>query len=226
MPRRFWSEADKARLGELYPGAATAEVAKALGRPLAGTYGMAKKLGLGKTAEYLAAHCRLQKGSNIGHATAFKKGHAPANKGVRRPGWAPGRIRETQFKPGERTGVAAQNWKPIGTILPDGEGFYRIKVREAVFGKEPTGFGNTGAWPLLNRIVWEAHHGRPIPPKHIVKFKDGDRSNCDPDNLELISMADNCRRNSLWSVMPRELAEVIQLNGALKRKIRRLNGKE
>jgi hypothetical protein len=58
----------------------------------------------------------------------------------------------------------------------------------------------------------------------MVAFKDGDRSNCAIENLELRSMADNARRNNMWGRLPRELAEVIQLNGALKRKVRRLNG--
>jgi len=134
-------------------------------------------------------------------------------------------MKETQFKPGQRSGKAAANWQPIGTILADHEGYLRIKVREAMHG-EATGFGNSKVWPLLGRHVWEQHNG-PIPPKHLIKFKDGDRSNCSIDNLDMVSMADNCRANSIWAVLPRELAEAIQLNGALKRKIRRrANGKE
>jgi hypothetical protein len=148
----------------------------------------------------------------------------PANKGLRRPGWHAGRMQETQFKKGDRSGIAAKNWRPIGTILPDAEGYLRIKVREAVHGKEPTGFGNTKVWPLYGRYVWEQHKG-PIPPKHLVLFKDGDRSRCVIENLELLSMADNARRNSMWNRLPPELARVIQLNGALKRQIRRLSGR-
>jgi hypothetical protein len=155
----------------------------------------------------------------------FPKGHVPANKGVRRPGWFAGRMRETQFRKGQRSGIAAKNWKPIGTILPDGEGYLRIKVREAVCGKEATGFGNSKVWPMYNRYVWEQHHG-PIPPQHLVVFKDRDRANCSIENLELISMAENARRNSMWTNLPRALALTIQLNGALKRRLRRLNGKE
>jgi hypothetical protein len=95
----------------------------------------------------------------------------------------------------------------------------RIKVREAVYGQEPTGYGNTRVWPLLNRHVWEQNNG-PIPPKHVVVFKDGDRSNCAIENLDLISMAELAHRNRMWNRLPRELAEAIQLQGVLKRKIR------
>ena len=35
-------------------------------------------------------------------------------------------------------------------------------------------------------------------------------------------MAQNARRNSMWATLPRELAETIQLAGALKNKLRRL----
>jgi hypothetical protein len=181
-------------------------------------------MGLSKSQEFLAEHCRLRKGSNIGAEFRFGKGHAPANKGLRRPGWSPGRMKETQFKKGERSGVAAKNWVPIGSIKADPEGFLRIKIREAEHGQEATGFGNTKVWPLYSRYVWEQHHG-PIPPGHIVKFKDKDRSNCAIENLEVISTADNMRLNSMWAVMPRDLAEVIQLNGALKRKLRFKEGK-
>jgi hypothetical protein len=224
---RQWSESEKARVAELYPTRPTKEIAALLGRSVTTIYQTAHKLGLRKSAEFFALPESgiLRKGQTRPESVAhqFKKGQIPANKGLRRPGWAPGRMRETQFKKGARTGAAARNWKPIGTILADHEGFLHVKVREYVYGQEHSGTGNLSVWPLLNRHVWEQHHG-PIPPKHIVSFKDRDRSNCAIENLELISMADNARRNQMWAHMPRELAEVIQLNGALKRKLRKLEG--
>lgn len=229
MTRRFWSEQEISQLKALYPNRPTKEVVCALNRTLKGVYGMAMKLGLGKTQEFLDSDesGRLRKGQTRPgcERTQFKKGMTPANKGLRRPGWHAGRMKETQFKKGTRSGIAARNWKPIGTIAVDREGYLRIKVRDAVHGVEATGFGNTKVWPLLGRYVWEQHNG-PIPPKHVVIFKDGDRGNCSIENLELISTAENARRNSMWNNLPRELAEVIQLQGALKRKIRRLNGTE
>jgi hypothetical protein len=216
------------RLTALYAAHSTKEVAQELDRSVSAIYGMAASLGLQKSLEWLASEAsgRLLKGQTRRgtERTQFQKGHVPANKGLRRPGWHAGRMQETQFKKGDRSGIAAKNWRPIGTILPDAEGYLRIKVREAVHGKEPTGFGNTKVWPLYGRYVWEQHKG-PIPPKHLVLFKDGDRSRCVIENLELLSMADNARRNSMWNRLPPELARVIQLNGALKRQIRRLSGR-
>lgn len=134
-------------------------------------------------------------------------------------------MKETQFKKGQRSGKAAQNWRPIGSILPHADGYLRIKVREAVHGEEAYGFGNTKVWPLLQRKMWEDHNG-PIPPKHVVVFKDKNRQNCAIENLELISRAELARRNRMWNILPRELAEAIQLNGVLKRKLRRIDGEK
>src|SRR5579872_272644 len=225
MPRRFWTEADWKLLAEIYPSRPNPEVAARLGRTVAAIYNAAQKSGLEKDR---GAYCWLRKGQHPAPGTEvgrFPKGHVPANKGLRRPGWHAGRMKETQFKPGVRQGIAARNWVPIGTIMPDADSYLRIKVREARPG-EPCGYGNTDAWPQLHRCIWEHHHG-PIPAGHIVVFKSRDRSDCSIENLELITMAENARRNRMWGRLPRELAEVIQLNGVLKRKLRRLtNGKE
>ncbi len=228
MNRQPWTPEEEAYLREHYPDGLTSAIAAHLERSIYKIYTKARKLGLSKSDEYIRNprnRCRLRRGHGVGKSTQFRKGHAPANKGLRRPGWGPGRMKDTQFKRGERRGVAAKNWRPIGTILSDAEGYVRIKVREAEHGKEPTGFGNTKVWPLYQRYVWEQHNG-PIPPKHLVMFKDGNRRNCAIENLECISMAENARRNRMWNNYPRELAEAIQLNGALKRKLRRLDGKE
>jgi hypothetical protein len=207
-----------------YPHKPSAAIAEQLGCSVSRVYAKANEMGLKKSEAFLRSpeSGLLQKGQTrpASVATQFKRGQVPANKGLRRPGWAPGRMRETQFQRGSRTGAAAQNWKPIGTISEDPEGYLRIKVRDHVHGQEPSGFGNVKVWPLLHRHIWEQEHG-PIPPKHMVSFKDGNRANCVLDNLELVSMADHCRRNSMWTRLPRELAEVIQLNGALKRKLRK-----
>ena len=226
MKRRPWTREDLSRLRELYPVRPTREVAAILRRTVPSTYNAAHNLGLSKTGEFLASaeFGRLRKGeSRPGSvATQFRRGNVPANKGLRLPGWAPGRMSQTQFKHGQRTGIAARNWKPIGTILPDSDGYLRIKVREAVHGAEATGYGNQRVWPFLSRHTWEQHHG-PIPPGHVVVFKDGKRANCSIENLECISRGELACRNKMWGRFPQALAEAIQLNGVLKRKIGRLN---
>jgi hypothetical protein len=223
--RRFWTPGELEALRSLYADTPTKEIARQLGRTLTTVYGTAQKLGLAKSEAYLAspAACRLRREASAASiATRFKPGIVPHNKGLRRPGYSEGRgrMQQTQFKKGSRTGAAADNWCPIGTIRADPEGYQRIKIREYEHGKEASGFGNTKIWPLLGRHVWEQHHG-PIPKGHAVVFKDGRRDNCDIANLECISRRDLMLRNSSqrWG---KEVFEVIQLRGALNRKLRSL----
>lgn len=223
-PRRFWTEAELAYIREHYACTATKTIAEALGRTVLSIYQGADKLGLSKDPIWLKANVGLQKGSGVGAAFRYPKGHVPANKGLRRPGDSPGRMRETQFKKGSRTGKAAINYRPVGTVLPDHEGFVRVKLRDA-HGEKPFGFANKSVWQLVHHKVWIEHNG-PIPPKHIVTFKDRNRNNCAIENLELITMAENARRNRMWTIYPREFAEAIHLNGQLKRRIRNRDAKE
>lgn len=233
MSGRPWASEDLRQLRALYPDRPTRHVAEELRRPIASVYNMAAKQGLHKSAAFRMSPESgiLRKGETRPEAVAtqFKKGQVPANKGMRRPGWAPGRMAETQFRKGQLSGRAAKNWKPIGTILPDSDGYLRIKVRDAMHGKEPTGFGNSQVWPFLSRYIWAQHNG-PIPPKHTIVYKDRNRKNCAIENLECVHRSELARRNGMWNLYPRELAVAIQLNGALKRKLRRLeeqgNGKK
>jgi hypothetical protein len=179
----------------LYADTDTTELAELLGRSIRAVAQVAHKYGVYKSAEYMATH----------DCGRIKPGNVPHNKG-------------------QRSGVAENNWCPIGTIRPDAEGYLRIKVREWRPGDHAFGFGNTRIWPRLNRHNWEKHYG-PIPAGHAVVFKDGNRSNCEPENLELVSRAALMRRNTVHNLPP-ELKKVIHLSGVLHRKIRTLREKQ
>jgi hypothetical protein len=221
-PRRYWSASDIRSLTRLYPERPTAEVATRLKRGRAAIYGMAKKLGLQKSEKFNSSDLsgRIRKGhAERGERTRFVKGQTPANKGLRRPGYSVGRgrMRETQFSKGDRP----RNWQPVGSIRTNSDGYLEVKVREGIWNPR-----QGQAWKLLHRELWKREKG-PIPPTHIVVFKDHNSKNCTIDNLELISKADNARRNAMWNRYPPELSSAIMLNGALKRKIRsKANGKE
>jgi hypothetical protein len=202
-----------------YANEPTSAIAADLMRPLHSVYQCAGRHGIKKSPTFLAS-IRFQPGSEIGKPFRFPKGHVPTNKGARRPGWYSGRMRETQFKRGHKP----HTWRPVGTILADSMGYLRIKVRERKPGEECSGW-HRDIWPLLHHKVWIELHG-PIPPKHVVVFKDRDRGNVAIENLELITMAELARRNAMWNSLPRELALAIQLNGVLKRKLRRNYGKK
>jgi hypothetical protein len=222
--RRPWTPVEDAQLRKRYPHEQTATLARDLGRSTLSVYQRAQGCGLHKSAAYLASPAACRTNGRQGMGTRFEKGHVPANKGLRRPGWGPGRMKATQFKKGERRGAAARNWRPVGTILTDTEGYQRIKVRDAREG-EAYGFGNVRVWPLLQRHVWAEAHG-PIPSGYTVCFKDGDKTNCALANLELVSRRDLMTRNSVHNY-PKPLAATIQLLGALRRQIRkRTHGQE
>ncbi len=213
--KRLWSVVDDAQLRRLYPDTPTAALAKRLRRSTAATYARADKLGLHKSAAYLASPsaCRLRRGDNVGAPFRFTKGHAPANKGTRRPGWAPGRMKETQFRKGALAGAAQAKWVPIGTEVVDDEGYLKRKVTDR--RDVPSRFN----WTFVHRLVWEQAHGA-VPPGFALVFRNGDRADIRLDNLELITRRDLMRRNSVHN-LPKPLKQAVQLLGALNRQIRK-----
>lgn len=207
--KRVWEPSDDALLIACYADEPNDVLARVLRRTIHAVYARADKLHLHKSAAYLASPhaCRLRRGDNVGAAFRYPKGHVPANKGQRRPGWGPGRMKDTQFKKGEAT-----NWMPVGsTRLVDGYVYRKISdVRNVPW---------TVNWKPENVLVWEAAHG-PVPSGHALAFKNGDRTDVRLDNLELISRRELMRRNSVHN-LPKPLAETVQLLGALNRQIRR-----
>ena len=205
MNGRPWSSSEIETLRRDYPDVDTADLCLRLNRSVSSIYGQAHLLGLRKSNSYLRVHCRIQHGQRIGRAGEFPKGHIPANKGLRRPGWSPGRMRETQFKKGQRP----HTWKPIGSErLCDG--YLQRKVTD-------TGYPPRD-WQPVHVLLWIEHYG-PIPRGYAVKFIDGDRRNVVIENLCLVSRADLARLNVMWNRYPRELAEAIQLRGVLRRRL-------
>ncbi len=214
----LWEPAEDAQLAARYPHERTTAIARDLGRTTAATYNRARKLGLAKSAEYLAspAACRLRREDNVGAACRFQAGHVPANKGLRRPGWAPGRMASTQFKKGERRGVAVRLYQPIGTERFSKDGYLERKVNDDL----PL----QARWRAVHLVLWEAAHG-PVPKGHAVTFLNGDRRDVRLDNLGLISRRELMARNSLHN-LPKPLVETLHMLGALNRRIRRMAREE
>lgn len=213
LKRRPWSREDDLLLRGFYPNMPTIEVSRRLNRTVAAVYGRADKLGLNKSPAYLAspAACRLRRGDHVGARFRFQKGHVPANKGLRRPGWAPGRMRETQFKKGVRQGVAVRLYKPIGTERISKDGYLERKVND--------GLPLQARWRAVHLLIWEATHG-PLPKGHAIAFKNGDKRDVRIDNLECITRRALMARNTVHT-LPKPLAQTIQLLGVLRRKVNR-----
>lgn len=199
--RRFWTTAETTRLTAMYPDTPMSELVALLGRPKAAIYGKAKELGLKRSAEFLASEHsgRLGLTNNPGVATRFQKGHGAWNKG--KPFYAGGRSVETQFNSGQMP----HNHVPVGTEVMATDGYLKIKVAEP------------NAWEWTHRRNWEAVHG-PIPQGSLLVFKNGDHTNCQVENLELITRGELMRRNTIHRYPP-ELKTTIRQLGKLKRAI-------
>jgi hypothetical protein len=207
-------------LRDQYPETLTHTLAAKLGVSVLASHQRAQRFGIRKSAAYLERqHQEGRRRLRIyGVAYRYPKGNAPPNKGIRRPGWAPGRMASTQFKKGQ----APLNTMPMWSFRWC-DGYLMLKTG-ADTPKPTTG------WEYVHKLIWEQAHG-PLPDWKIARlwWKDGDHANCALSNLELVAAAEHMRRTTVHN-LPAPLPQVIQLAGALKRKIRnreeKLNGKE
>lgn len=218
MNGRAWTMREIAIIRRDYPHKKTELIAKELKRPLCGVYRTASGLGIKKSAKFLASSesGRLKKLTQAGAAYRFAKGHVPANAGLHRPGWSAGRMRETQFKKGQRSGIAAAHWMPIGSHRINADGYLDRKIRDDGLPQR--------RWVGVHRLIWIAANG-PIPPRHVVVFKPGlrttDVEKITLDILELVTREELMRRNSYHTNYPKEIGQLIQLRGAVQRQINR-----
>ena len=203
--RRRWTQPEEQLLTQLYPGTPMPALIKVLQRTATQIHSKASQLGLRRSPEYLASEhaCRLRRGDNVGAEHRFKPGHQSWNKG--KQGWkAGGRSAETRFKPGNRP----HTWVPIGTE----------QIRDGYLWRKVTDGHGRHDWRLVHVMLWEQHNG-PVPKGLILVFRDRNKQNIQLDNLELITRAENCRRNSIHRYPP-ELQEVMRLQKKLERAIR------
>lgn len=222
-----WSKEKIRELMRRYPDELTTDLARDLGCSDRAAFAKAYALGLRKSD---VGRARMAERSRL-HALTdprviagrIKPGAAPPNKGLRRPGWHAGRMRETQFKPG-RPAPEARNYQPIGTEKIDPK-------RNAVVRKvtdDPSVFP-AQRWQPVAKIVWEATHGA-VPTGHIVRFRDGMKTLVSAeitlDRLELVTLAENMRRNSYHNRYPKEIGLAIQLRGQLVRQINKRTRRE
>lgn len=217
--RRPWLDYEIEAVEQLFPHVPTHELVTVLNRPEHQIISCASRLGIKKSASYLASPAarRLRRGDELGKAYRFTKGQTPPNKGLRRPGWAVGRMAETQFKVGAMSGAAQHNYKPIGS--------YRIVYGnlEVKVTDDPALYP-AARWKPVARLAWETAHG-PVPPNHFVIFRKGQHTTA-PDEitverLECVTRAENLRRNSYHHRYPKDVGLLIQMRGQLTRLINR-----
>jgi hypothetical protein len=213
-PRRTWTDAEVQAMLRDYPHRPTWQLAQELGRPERHLYNKAKNMGLRKTPEYLSSELggRLRSDSQVGAPWRFKPGHKTWNKGKPGSSGTHPNTAKNHFGPGNRP----HTWVPVGSTRITHDGYLQRKVSD-------TGYPPRD-WVSVQRLVWEAAHG-PIPPGHRIAFKGGkpitDEALIVPEALECITPAEAMRRNSRHN-LPKPLSDLIQLRGALNRRINRL----
>ena len=174
-----WNAQRDEWLRSLYPDTNNRTIAKVMGCSYSAIKNRAQTLGLKKSPEYLE---REKPG-------CFRPGQTSWNKGLSyQPG---GRCSENQFRPGHKP----QTTVPVGTEAVDKDGYLKRKVRDDA----PPGMSRKN-WKFVHVLKWEEYHGRPVPPKHIVRLRDGDKRNFSPKNLVLVSMAENAILNKFFAM--------------------------
>ena len=199
-------------LKELYPNTLSAHLAEKYNCSISAIYYRADKLGLKKSKEFVAETSRIHSSrpDHGGRRYQFKKGQTPPNKGRKMHEYmsreAIERTKATRFKKGN----IPPNHKPIGHERVTVDGYVEVKVRD--------GCGNRN-FELKHRLVWEKHNG-PIPEGHNIQFKDGNRQNCNIENLYMISRSEQISENTIHRY-PNELKRAIRLTNKLQKQINR-----
>jgi hypothetical protein len=198
--RTKWTPEQVEQMRSKYPDCATADLANELGLPKDAVYNKAYSMGLKKSAAFFASEASGRTMGDRGVHMRFKKGQAAWNKGMK--GLQIGG-EATRFK----KGAVPVNALPVGTIRTTHDGYLEIKTAPGM-----------RKWAPLSHWNWEKEHGQRPPKGMSLTFKDGDRQNCDPSNLELISRTDLMKRNTIHN-LPSDLKELVQLKGRLNRQI-------
>lgn len=207
MKRRPWDAGEDELLREFFPLVPAQAIADALCRTAGSIYQRAQTLGLKKPAGWAAAYNRAFCPDN-GARTRFVPGQRPWNSGMK--GLDIGG-HATRFQPGTLNGTAAERLQPLGAERVTKDGIRQRKVR--MDGPPQR------RWRAVHAIEWEAING-PIPPGHVVVFRDGDRENTAVANLELITRSALMARNTIHNYPP-EIVAAVQMRGALNRRINR-----
>ncbi|QLB23358.1 HNH endonuclease signature motif containing protein [Phocoenobacter skyensis] len=145
---------------------------------------------------HLSALCKRRNWKN-GLSGQFVKGAVSWNKG-KKGLTGPNR---TSFKKGE----IPPKTLPVGSTRLSVQGYYEIKISEP------------NKWALMHREIWTNHYGE-IANNEVIVFKDGDKSNCDIENLMKINRGALCIANRYFSKYPNKLKETVYLMAQLKYK--------
>jgi hypothetical protein len=208
-----WTEHERKLLKELFPKIRTKTIAEMLNRTYASVSTQANLLGLHKSEAFLKTinSGRIWKGSNKGIDMRFKKGHVPVNKGKKWDQYMSEEAKQGSRKTTFKEGHTPHNTKKDNQITwrnDEGRAYQYIRISKA-------------KWLPLHVFNWEKVNGK-VPKGMNIVFKTKSTENCEIDNLEMITNAENMRRNSLHRY-PKEVSHAIQTLAALNRQIKKRN---
>ncbi len=137
-------------------------------------------------------------------------GNIPVNKGQKMPAHIYEKVKATMFKKGS----LPHNTKKDGLIVTRKEVMRSGEVRMYQWVRI-----SKANWKMVHVVKWEKKYGK-VPKGHIVVFKDKNTMNLSIKNLELITLQENMRRNTIHNLPP-ELKKSIRVITSLNRKIKK-----
>ena len=147
--------------------------------------------GANQSQPAITAYCKARNWLT-GRYGRFEKGKKPWNAGTK----GICKANKGSFKKGHQP----NNLVDIGHERIDDEGYVWIKVDGI-----DRNSGNNGQHRFKHHVVWEAEHGK-IPAGHVLRFIDGNRQNCNIDNLVCIPKSVNVQLNRMkFGEMPVEV---------------------
>lgn len=201
---KTWTQEQIRILTELYPNHTSEYIGTMVGHSTLSVRAKAFMLGLKKEKEWM---------KSMAMKTAFKKGHIPPNKGKKWDEYISKEKQEKSRKTTFKKGHVSHNKKPVGYEMKGRDGYWFVKVAEP------------DVFKMKHRVLWEKHNG-PIPKGTRIMFIDGNPDNITLENLTAITRADAFNKYcSIHTTLPPELREFIQLKGALKRQINKIENK-
>lgn len=200
MSCKRWTNHERQILIDLFADNYTNDICKILNRSYSSVASQSYLLGLKKSEKFM--EMELQKQSErlkkVGEKSRFKKGQYAHNKGKPMSKNVYDKIKHTFFKKGN----IPHNAKFDGYETLS-KGYVEVRISQGHYEKK-------------HRHIWMQHYGE-IPENHIIIFKDKNRFNFDIDNLEMISIAENMKRNTITRFPP-ELRKAIHLIKKIKQK--------
>ena len=169
--KHTWTAPELEKIRQDYPHRKTQIIADEMGLTYRQICCMAYKLKMKKTEAFLESPACNRLDGLKGASTRFIKGQAAHNKGVTMSDELREKVKHTWFPKGN----VPPNTKYDGYERISKDGYREIRIRK-------------GKFEQLHRHNWQLTNG-PISEDKILRSKDGDRTNCDPENWYLIDRA-------------------------------------